>query len=551
MAHLNSMDIQTLRSELNNALTRLERYRVALRLAGVALKQRNQGIIALTNFAYQAGRITAPIQLLKLGLGQALEIANSSVGTIVLIDPATKNLALGIHRGLTPALRQVLTGQRMSQGAIALMPHLVGGSGALLEDNTDDEMERLLLESGRLSSLVSLPLQFGSQLRGALVIGLRARRYFKPAELYLLMGLSQEIALALENLYLREDLWNTVQTLLQHEDIELGEIPEPDLDIAVVDTMELPASQTEMPQPNPEDLEQLLTAMMEAEEEVQQQNADLQALNELAEMMNRNLDLSQILQCAVDQTRQVLKTDAAWIYLVNEKKQLEMRAHNGLSAGYVRGMGRLEPGDGLEGQVVVQNEARFIATVATEFQSHKIWIDKEGLQALAAMPIYRPERENRSQSTIIGVLGVGKQVVESYTWNSRDIRLLNSIATQMALAIDNARLYARVREDQIGLQTGNEILRTINDTLLEKNANLEQYLQQKMSPALNKIEHLLDKLQTKNQPEQQAEEVIASLQMLVHHLKKLSDETEEMTQALDTQFEQILRKQTDRSASTR
>ena len=87
------------------------------------------------------------------------------MGAIVVIDAGTKALNLNIHKGLTTELTDILTGRQLGQGATALMPHLVAGSGALLElKTTDDEAERLLLAAGRLTSLVNLPIQTSRRL---------------------------------------------------------------------------------------------------------------------------------------------------------------------------------------------------------------------------------------------------------------------------------------------------------------------------------------------------------------------------------------------------
>ena len=199
------VSLEATREQLKKALKRLDRYKAAMRLANIEIERRNRGLLALTNFTYQATRTTNLAGLLKLALIQALETTNTSIGAVVLIDKETKELNLGVHKGLTPELSQILTGQQLQQGATALMPHLVAGAGALLEYQTStDKMERRLLYVGRLTSLVSLPLQLGPQLVGALLVGLQADRTFTPAELWFLMALSQELAIALASVRLRD-----------------------------------------------------------------------------------------------------------------------------------------------------------------------------------------------------------------------------------------------------------------------------------------------------------------------------------------------------------
>jgi GAF domain-containing protein len=552
------MSLEATRTELENTRQRLERYRAALRLADSEIRRRNRSIVALTTFAHQANSAATPTTLLKLALAQAMGTLKAPVGAILLIEPKTKDLTLGVHRGLTPELSNILTGGQLEGGAISLMPHLVVGDGALLEAHTtDDETELLLLTTGKLTSLVSLPLQVGSKLSGALLVGLQDKRFFTPAELHFLTALSQGIAMVLDSLYLRDGLWYTVETILGEgrTGIELQKEELAASNLEMSSSFDLSAAPP-VPQSAEDDLEHLLAAMMEAEDEVQQHNTDLQTLNNFAELMNRTLNLDEILQCTVDQTYAILKTDAVWLYLVDERHLLEMQAHTGLSIDYVRGMQHLKPGHSIEGRVMVEKKAYFVESVSDDVHKHKIWVDKEQLHALAAVPITRPELNSATAtdpdkqtgsagkvgSHVIGVLATGKRTRQSAPWSPRDIRLLTSIANQVALAIDNARLYAHVQEGEAGLKAGNQVLQTINDMLLEKNVYLEGFILDELIPELAKATQSLQYLLAEDAaplPEEQKQKIV-NLQRVVSQLSKLANETGKVSEMLDTEFDKVI-----------
>ncbi|MBN1993176.1 MAG: GAF domain-containing protein [Anaerolineae bacterium] len=553
------MSLETTRTELSKAQRRLEQYQAALRLANIEIERRNRGIIALTTLAYQANRVANPADLLRLALSQALETTRAPVGAIVLIDTETKELILAAYKGLTSPFANILSGQELEAGAVSLMPHLAAGAGALLElDTAEDETERLLLTTAQLTSLVSLPLQLGPRLMGALLVGLKDKRAFKPDELYVLMAMSREVAIALESLHLRDGLWHTVETLLGMEsgNLDLAVVEQANLDTELVAPIELSPPVPTPPESSADDLEQLLAAMMEAETEVQQHNTDLLTLNTITEMMNSTLDLKQILQRTVDQTRAMLQTDAVWLYLLDDRNQLEMRAYTGLSIEYVRGMQHLKPEDGIEGRVAVVKKPLFVESVARDTHRHKIWVDKEKLHALAAVPITRPELTvwpgpangestapaGQAGAHVLGVLATGKRDPQAQPWNPREIRLLTSIANQVALAIDNARLYAQVQEGETGLRVGNEVLRSINDMMLEKNAYLEGFIQDDLLPALTHAGQGLQGLLAEN-PNPLADgqkQQVAELQEIIYHLSELARETHEVSAALDTEFNQAI-----------
>jgi GAF domain-containing protein len=211
-------EIEITRKELAQNRLRIERYRTILRLAGVEIERRNRGIRALTAFTYQASRQNEPAALMKLALSQALAMTQAPMGAIILIDSQTKNLSLGAHRGLTPDMVRILTGRQFDAGAAALMPHLVVGKGALLEEHAAfDPAERMLLAAAQVSSMVSLPLQVEQQLLGALIVGTQNGERLSAADLHFLIALGQETAVALQCLHLREKLWHIAETLLSRE----------------------------------------------------------------------------------------------------------------------------------------------------------------------------------------------------------------------------------------------------------------------------------------------------------------------------------------------
>jgi GAF domain-containing protein len=525
------MGLAATRDQLRKAEVRLERYRAALRLAGVEIERRNRGLLALTTFGYQASRVAQPMALLKLAMVQALETTGAPVGAVILIDTESKALTLNVHQGLTPELGRVLTGQQWDQGAMALMPHLVSGDGALLEyETSQDQAERLLLALGKLTSLVSLPVQIGGRLLGALLVGLPGNRRFTPTDLCFLMALSQEIAANLDSLRLREGLWQTAEALLGGATPEIDKSP-PDplhLNLAEATAFEMSSLPLSLPQPAQDDLEHLLAAMMEAEDEVQQHNADLQRLNTIAEIMNRSLNLKEILQCAVDQTQAILQTDAAWLYLLDEQ-QLNMCAHTGLSAAYVRGMQCLGLDNGLEGRVAAENKAYFVDAISADIHAYKIWIDKENLEALAVVPLTRPGTTaeglmEENGSHVIGVLATGRRADRTTPWSPREIRLLTAIANQVALAVDNAHLYARVQEEEAKLRLGNQVLSELNDMLLKKNAYLEGFIQEDLVSALTMANLTLRHLTAKDMAalsETQQQDVV-TLQKIMSRLNEMA-----------------------------
>jgi hypothetical protein len=138
------------------------------------------------------------------------------------------------------------------------------------------------------------------------------------------------------------------------------------------------------------------------------------------------------------------------------------------------------------------------------------------------------------------VLATGKHTEQ--TWTPRDSRLLASIANQVALAIDNARLYGQVHERERHLNSGNEVLRNINDMLLEKNAYLEGFVNDDLPQALTEISQIIQYLLVGNPTPlaDQQKDKIAHLQTIVNRLGELSTETTTISTVLDTELDKSL-----------
>jgi GAF domain-containing protein len=92
-------------------------------------------------------------------------------------------------------------------------------------------------------------------------------------------------------------------------------------------------------------------------------------------------------------------------------------------------------------------------------------------------------------------LAVGKRSTPSkFLWSPREVRLLSSIANQLALAIDNARLYAKIQEDHVSLSAGNQVLREVNELLLQRNARLEGFFRDDLTAALISAHQVVNRL---------------------------------------------------------
>jgi signal transduction protein with GAF and PtsI domain len=215
------------------------------------------------------------------------------------------------------------------------------------------------------------------------------------------------------------------------------------------------------------DLEQLLAAVMSAEEEVANQNVDLGLLNSLSTKMIGALQTKQVLSTAIKQTGEAMQADAAWCYL-QQDGALTLSGQHGLSDKYVENMAHLPPGTGAEGMAFTRQEP--ILRDALLFHSGKMrsLVQEEGLMAIAAVPLF-------AGGEPFGVLAVANR--RNREWSERDRRMLVSIGQRVEQAIVNSQKFTAATEKASTLEHEYRTLQQDNIELTRKAAALEQQLQ--------------------------------------------------------------------------
>jgi len=163
------------------------------------------------------------------------------------------------------------------------------------------------------------------------------------------------------------------------------------------------------------------------------------ALGEVSRAINSSLDPQEVLQTIVRQAAQVLAAKGASLRMLDmHGERLEERAAYGLSEAYVRkGPVDLEhsPVDRavLEGREVFVSEADFEGELQYPAEARR-----EGIRSILCVPLLIRGRP-------LGVLRVYSGA--RYEFSSSEREFLASLASQGAVAIENARLFEHLRRD--------------------------------------------------------------------------------------------------------
>lgn len=161
------------------------------------------------------------------------------------------------------------------------------------------------------------------------------------------------------------------------------------------------------------------------------QQGRLEALFSISTEISSTLRLEEVLQRVVAHACRLMEARVASL-LLKEADALKPAATYGASAAYLAQPDR-DLATSLTGEVIRTGRPLYIVDVRKETQySVSDLAQKEGLCSLLSVPLH-------TKTDVIGVLNVF--TAEQRYFNETDIRLLTLLATQSAIAIDNARLH--------------------------------------------------------------------------------------------------------------
>lgn len=193
----------------------------------------------------------------------------------------------------------------------------------------------------------------------------------------------------------------------------------------------------------------------------------LDAISDLSRKMSLSLKIEQMAEVVLETIARVLGFEACGLALVDEERgELHQLAAHGLAVEEAL-------------RVPLDNEERITVAVARSGESlyvPDLWEDpryvgvKSATRSELAVPL-------RGKEDVIGVLNIESSEVDAFTPD--DVNLLSKLATQAAIAFENARLYGAVqreiaerkyaeesaRQRHNELAALNEISQAINSTL--------------------------------------------------------------------------------------
>ncbi len=193
------------------------------------------------------------------------------------------------------------------------------------------------------------------------------------------------------------------------------------------------------------------------ENELVQRNRQLEAVLAVGRAASSSVRLADMLDAALDEILGVTSADAAEVWLLRNS-ELVLERQRGLDEEAFRERTRLRLGEGLPGVAAQSGQPLVVHDLARDPRFLRPRVIELGFQSFGAFPLLR-------RGETLGVLGVAGRDKAALSC-AVERRLLEGIGEQVAVAIENARLYGRVL-DQAVLEERERLGHELHDGLAQ------------------------------------------------------------------------------------
>ncbi|MGA8849474.1 MAG: ATP-binding protein [Dehalococcoidia bacterium] len=161
----------------------------------------------------------------------------------------------------------------------------------------------------------------------------------------------------------------------------------------------------------------------------------LGAMIAISNVTSQSLEIQHVLDTAADKVREVMDLETVIIFLLNDESQeLELKTCRGVSEDFANGFTGLKVGEGFHGQVVQSGEPLLIDYASQTPGLTRELERREGIGAVLIVPL-------KAKGKVLGTLSVAPHGSRQFA--DEEVKLLTTIAGQIAIAIESARLYEK------------------------------------------------------------------------------------------------------------
>jgi K+-sensing histidine kinase KdpD len=167
-------------------------------------------------------------------------------------------------------------------------------------------------------------------------------------------------------------------------------------------------------------------------EELERHNRITNTLLSVSQAVSQTLDLSKIIDAALERVAQCTGLEASFVYLV-DKERLRLAGQHGLSMNTAMEIpAEIKSAEGTLGQIVKNGATATVQDLGKSSDTELAFLKKGNYRCFAGVPL-------TILGESIGALGVATDFANAFSQNNME--LLNGIAREISIAVRNAQLY--------------------------------------------------------------------------------------------------------------
>ncbi|MEO8720271.1 MAG: GAF domain-containing protein [Ginsengibacter sp.] len=261
--------------------------------------------------------------------------------------------------------------------------------------------------------------------------------------------------------------------------------------------------------------------------DAKQRASELSTVNSISKALASQLNPNELIQFVGDQLHDLFKANIVYLALLNKKT-------NTINFPYQYGdnMAPFKFGEGLTSKIIITGESLLInQDVSSKVKQYKL--EHIGIPAASYLGVPIPVGEE-----IIGVLSI-QSTEQQNRFNENDERLLNTIASSVGVALNNAQLFEDVEQAKMEAEKASKVaekaneaksaflstvsheLRTPLTSVLGFAKIINKRLNDKIFPVLNQTDPKTEK--TVNQINENLQVVISEGERLTHLINDVLD----------------------------
>jgi signal transduction histidine kinase len=273
--------------------------------------------------------------------------------------------------------------------------------------------------------------------------------------------------------------------------------------------------------------ESLELAHQMLEQRVADRTRELSALYDVTAVASASLDLETVLESSLDRVLMVMGSEVGAIHLLDETKGvLRLAVWRGVPPDLVAKIESVSVDSGLAGWVIKHGEPLVVPNIATGLRP-LLALPASSSQAYVGAPI-------RTKGRVLGVLSVVGETGRQF--KAEEVTLLASIADEVGVAVENARLYQQAEQLAV-MRERERLARELHDSITQSLYSLTLLAEagQRLAKAgdLERAEGYLTRLG------EIAQQALKEMRLLVYQLRPLALQREGLVGALQQRLDAV------------